>query len=136
MSVNDQVTRLRKTEGAYTESNKKICEALNASFHGVFTTEPEQLPLLEEEMTQDERLTNREVTADEVMKQLTTLNETKAGGPDKVSPRLLKEAAQALSEPLARIYNESLTKGELPSCWRKANVVPNFKKEDRNEAFN
>ncbi|XP_069156992.1 uncharacterized protein [Procambarus clarkii] len=70
-----QVTRLRKTEGAYTESDKEICEALNASFHEVFTTEPEQLPLLEEEMTQDERLTDIEVTA-EVMKQLTTLDGT------------------------------------------------------------
>jgi hypothetical protein len=135
MSVNDQVTRLRKTEGAYTESDKEICEALNASFHGVFTTEPEQLPLLEG-VTLDERLSDIEVTAEEVMKQLTTLDATKAVGPDKVSPWILKEAAQALSVPLAMIFNESLMSGELPSCWKKANVVPIFKKGDREEALN
>nr|XP_045604120.1 uncharacterized protein LOC123762003 [Procambarus clarkii] len=57
--VNDQVTRLRKTDGAYTECDKEMCEALNASFHGVFTTKPEQLPFLEE-ITLDERLSDIE----------------------------------------------------------------------------
>ncbi|XP_069181729.1 uncharacterized protein [Procambarus clarkii] len=135
MSVNDQETRLRKTEGAYIESDKKICEASNASFHGVFTTEPEQLPLLEA-ITLDERLSDIEVTAEEVMKQLTTPDATEAVGPDKVSPWILKEAAQALSVPLARIFNKSLMKRELPSCWKKENVVPIFNKEGRKEILN
>ncbi|XP_069161463.1 uncharacterized protein [Procambarus clarkii] len=126
MSVNEQVTRQRKTEGAYTESDKKICEVLNASFHGVFTTKPERFPLIEE-ITLDERLSDIEVTAEEVMKQLTTLDATKAIGPEKLSPWIQKEAAQALSVPLAMIFNESLMSGELPSCWKEANVVPIFR---------
>ncbi|XP_069187753.1 uncharacterized protein [Procambarus clarkii] len=87
-------------------------------------------------MTQDERLTDLEVKTEKVMKQLTTLDATKAIGPDKVSPWVLNEAAQALSVLLARIFNESLLSGELSSCWKKANVVPIFKKGDREQALN
>ncbi|XP_069195400.1 uncharacterized protein [Procambarus clarkii] len=131
MSVNNQVTRQRKTYGAYTEIDKEICEVLNDSFHGVFTIEPEQLPLLVEKITQDERLTDIKVTTKELVKLLTTFDETKAVGPDYVSPWILKEAAQALGVPLASIHNESLTEGELPRCWKKANVEPIFKITDR-----
>ncbi|XP_069171223.1 uncharacterized protein [Procambarus clarkii] len=89
-------------------------------------------------MTQDERLTNIEVTSEEVMVKLTILDETKAVGQDNVSPWILKEAAQALSVRLARIYNESLMNGELPSCWNddKCKCLSNFQKGVKEEALN
>ncbi|CAM4607810.1 unnamed protein product [Lepidochelys kempii] len=49
-------------------------------------------------------------------------------GPDKLHPRVLKELAAVIAEPLAIIFENSWRTGEVPDDWKKANVVPIFKK--------
>ena len=63
-----------------------------------------------------------------VKEYLTTLNEFKSPGPDEWHPRVLKELAEELSEPLSIIFLKSWESGEVPEDWRRANVVPIFKK--------
>ncbi|XP_045596868.2 uncharacterized protein [Procambarus clarkii] len=118
----------------YTVTVKEICEVVNTSFHVVSTTEPEQLSMLQDQMTVNERLFNIEVRAEEVKQDLASLDGTKAVGSDNVSPSILKEAAQALSVSLAKIFK--LTKEQLPSCCKKINMVKIFKKGDIKEALN
>ena len=43
------------------------------------------------------------------------LNETKASGPDLISPRLLREGADILALPYSIILNRSLDQGYFPS---------------------
>ncbi|CAM5112066.1 unnamed protein product [Natator depressus] len=57
----------------------------------------------------------------------------KSMGPDALHPRVLKELADVIAEPLAIIFENSWRSGEVPEDWKKANVVPIFKngkKED------
>ncbi|CAM5106321.1 unnamed protein product, partial [Natator depressus] len=49
-------------------------------------------------------------------------------GPDELHPRVLKELAAVIAEPLAIIFENSWRTGEVPDDWKKANVVPIFKK--------
>jgi hypothetical protein len=42
----------------------------------------------------------------------------KSPGLDNLHPRFMKETAEALSEPLTILYNQSLRKSEVPSMWR------------------
>ncbi|CAM5082384.1 unnamed protein product [Natator depressus] len=49
-------------------------------------------------------------------------------GPDALHPRVLKELADVIAEPLAIIFENSWRSGEVPDDWKKANVVPIFKK--------
>ncbi|CAM4520887.1 unnamed protein product [Lepidochelys kempii] len=54
-------------------------------------------------------------------------------GPDTLHPRVLKELADVIAEPLAIIFENSWRSGEVPDNWKKANVVLIFikgKKED------
>lgn len=62
---------------------------------------------------------------------LSKLDASKAFGPDGVSPRLLKEGAHQLSTSLSRLFNASLQTGHFPSIWKKANVIPLHKKNDK-----
>ncbi|CAC5381704.1 unnamed protein product [Mytilus coruscus] len=62
--------------------------------------------------------------------QITNVN--KASGPDGISPRLLKIASDILAKPLCYIYNLNLTKMFYPLAWKLANVIPVFKKDERN----
>ncbi|CAM4529551.1 unnamed protein product [Caretta caretta] len=49
-------------------------------------------------------------------------------GPDALHLRVLKELADVIAEPLAIIFENSWRSGEVPDDWKKANVVPIFKK--------
>ena len=66
-------------------------------------------------------------TPQSVYKQLRSLKTNTAAGPDRLSPALLKELAFVISSPLAKIFNLSMSTGELPSIWKRATVTPVFK---------
>ena len=52
----------------------------------------------------------------------------KACGPDGISARIVRECSNELSVPLAKICALSLSQSIFPALWKKANVVPLFKK--------
>ncbi|CAM4630995.1 unnamed protein product [Caretta caretta] len=57
-------------------------------------------------------------------------------GPDELHPRVLKELAAVIAEPLAIIFENSWRTGEVPDDWKKANVVPIFKKGKKEDPGN
>ncbi|CAM5131267.1 unnamed protein product [Natator depressus] len=72
----------------------------------------------------DQPSVEKEVVRDYLEK----LDEHKSMGPDALHPRVLKELADVIAEPLAIIFENSWRSGEVPDDWKKANVVPIFKK--------
>ncbi|KAF2348737.1 Reverse transcriptase domain [Trinorchestia longiramus] len=68
---------------------------------------------------------------EEVAKELSILNPYKSTGPDGFGPRILKETAEVISEPLTNIFNRSLETGIAPEDWKRANVTPIFKKGNK-----
>uniref|UniRef100_A0A7M4FEY8 Reverse transcriptase domain-containing protein n=1 Tax=Crocodylus porosus TaxID=8502 RepID=A0A7M4FEY8_CROPO len=59
---------------------------------------------------------------------LDRLDTFKSAGPDGLHPRVLRELASIIAQPLARIFESSWRSGEVPDDWKRANVVPIFKK--------
>ncbi|CAM4590154.1 unnamed protein product [Lepidochelys kempii] len=59
---------------------------------------------------------------------LEKLDVHKSMGPDALHPRVLKELAAVIAEPLAIIFENLWRTGEVPDDWKKANIVPIFKK--------
>ncbi|CAM4560158.1 unnamed protein product [Caretta caretta] len=57
-------------------------------------------------------------------------------GPDALHPRVLKELAAVIAEPLAVIFENSWRSGEVPDDWKKANAVPIFKKGKKEDPGN
>ncbi|KAF2357223.1 Reverse transcriptase domain [Trinorchestia longiramus] len=70
-------------------------------------------------------------TVEEVEEQLSILKPYKSTGPDGLGPRILKETAEVISEPLTNIFNRSLETGIVPDDWKCANVTPIFKKGNK-----
>ena len=64
------------------------------------------------------------------------INPNKAGGPDMIPARVLKEIAEEISPLLTVIFQTSLGSGTVPDDWRSANVTTIFKKGDRFKASN
>ena len=84
----------------------------------------------------DHRIDLISTTPFDVFKILNGLNTSKASGPDGISNRVLRECALSLSDPLSRLFNLSFSLGVFPSSWKNANVIPIYKKEDRQSVKN
>ena len=67
------------------------------------------------------------VTEQDVKDQLKNLNSKKPGGPDEITPNLIKTFNTNLIKPLTLLFNRSLQLGQVPSQWKMANVSAIFK---------
>ena len=63
----------------------------------------------------------------DVKDQLDNLNVSKPGGPDEISPKLIKTFGYDLVKPLTLLFNKSLQLGQVPYQWKLANVSAIFK---------
>ncbi|CAM5148159.1 unnamed protein product [Eretmochelys imbricata] len=109
-----------------TEDVEKA-NVLNAFFASVFTNKvSSQTAALG--ITKWGRDGQPSVEIEVVRDYLEKLDVHKSMGPDELHPRVLKELAAVIAEPLAIIFENSWRTGEVPDDWKKANVVPIFKK--------
>ena len=71
------------------------------------------------------------VSCEGVVKLLKNLKPHKAAGPDDIPLMLLKEAPA-----ITLLFQDSLNQGNTPSTWRKALVVPIYRKGSKSDACN
>ena len=71
------------------------------------------------------------ISVNGVQQLLGNLNVHKSTGPDCIPARLLKELSMELAPALSHIFQASLQQGCIPTEWKKANIVPIFKKGNR-----
>ena len=53
-----------------------------------------------------------------VCKKLLHVKTKKTMGPDSIPPRIIKEFAYEMTEPVTKIFNTSLSTGEVPILWK------------------
>jgi len=71
-----------------------------------------------------------------VRHRLSNLDAHKSMGPEGMHPRVLRELADVIAEPLSIIFERSWRTGEVPEDWRKASVTPIFKKGKKEDSGN
>ena len=64
-------------------------------------------------------------------KLIVALNPNKAHGHDGLSIRMLQISSDSISKPLSTILRNCLKASYFPASWKKANVVPVHKKENK-----
>ena len=84
----------------------------------------------------DVTLSDLTLTVTQVLDVLTTLDASKATGPSEIPARILKETGYEIAPSLCELFNKSLRLGSLPMDWKLANVVPVFKKDNKEYAEN
>ena len=73
---------------------------------------------------------------EEVQNILKSLQVGKASGPDFINNRILKEIAVSISTALTELLNTSLLIAQVPDIWKRANVSPIHKKDDKTDVVN
>ena len=66
-----------------------------------------------------------------ILKLLRNLNPNKAIGPDNIPGKFLKLCANEVADIYTVLFQASLDQGVVPPDWKKANIVPLFKKGDK-----
>ena len=84
----------------------------------------------------DNRLRTINFTTDNIEKIIGSLNPNKAQGHDNISIRTLKICAYTICKPLELIFKQALTTFVFPSEWKKGNIVPCYKKGDKQNIKN
>ena len=78
------------------------------------------------------RITSFHVTKEDILLIIKTLNSSKAHGWDNISIKMIKICGESITVPLKIIFEQSLKENKFPEVWKKANIVPVHKKEDKN----
>ena len=115
-------------------SHAEIVELFNRYFVSVFKSDPVTCNSADEAYAGpnvDLTLSDLTLTVTQVLDVLANLDASKATGPDEIPARILKETAYEIAPSLCELFNKSLRLGSLPMDWKLANVVPVFKKDDK-----
>ena len=64
------------------------------------------------------------IKEEEVLSILRKLNTHKATGVDGITASLLKTTATAIAPSITKLFNDSISSGQIPADWKKANVTP------------
>ena len=67
---------------------------------------------------------------DIVLDLLLSLDTSKASGPDGISAKMLKNTATSIYRSVTKIFNQSISTGQVPSGWKSSLVVPVPKTSD------
>ena len=70
-------------------------------------------------------------TKDDIAKIIKNLNPNKAHGFDMISIRMIKICGESILKPLELIFKSCLENGKFPNEWKKANVVPVHKRNNK-----
>ena len=110
--------------------DKEKAESFNEFFLQSSNIDDSNMPEPDSEFHGEQRLSEIVITEKDVLDLVKCLDINKASGPDTVSHAMLKMAGDTIVPSLTKLFNLSFEQSIFPSMWKKANVVPIFKKED------
>ena len=76
------------------------------------------------------------ITHQSIEKIINNLPSKSSSGHDGVSNKVLKSLKEAMSYPLAIVFNQSVTSGIFPDRMKLADIVPLFKKKEEDKVIN
>ena len=130
------IGNLHDTEGNIIDDDRERANMFNNYFASVFNANMNSALPIFREREYASVLSDIHFTEENVLKAIKGLNPNKSPGPDGIHPKLLVECKDQLKIPLTKILNKSMTNGEIPKQWKKANVTPIYKSGNKHKPEN
>ena len=122
--------------GEYISDPKGKASTLSNQFQSVFTIEDHNSVPSLHSIHHISAMPAISISTKGICNLLCNLDASKAMGPDRISPYILKYCAAEISPILQLIFTQSLDTGQLPSDWLRANICPVFKRGNRSTPSN
>ena len=87
-------------------------------------------------MKTDKRLNTISFKDSDITSIIKSLKPTKAHGADAISIHMIQLCGDTITLPLTLIFKFSLRNGIFPATWKMANIIPVYKKEEKNTVKN
>ena len=130
------ISDLKDKNNILTSDPLKKANLIHEVFNSVFSNPSPKISANFDEKDRLPTLKPINVTLIGILKLLKSLNPNKANGPDSVPGNFLKLCAYEIAEMYQVLFQASLDQGVVPPDWKKANVVPLFKKGDKTSPEN
>eukprot|EP00795_Rhopilema_esculentum_P002140 gene2140-17727_t len=122
--------------GTYTETEQEKVNILNKFFSSIFIKENEtSVPLINKQFS-GSVLIDMDITEQMVLETLQSLKPSKSPGPDGLHPKVLREIAAQIANPLCIMFRASLQTGLIPDTWKLAHVTSINKKGKKDQKEN
>lgn len=121
-------------ENTSTSGNQSICNLFAEYFQSVYQPNLNNVGTVPS--TGDANIGRIRTCQSEVLSVLRSLDPKKGAGPDGIPAFFVKECAQSLAFPLARLFNQSLDTGTFPNLWKRATIIPIHKCGDKKNIKN
>ena len=105
-----------------------VRQTLNKYFSCISGIDDENVLLPDIESRTGSSISNILCTKEEIFDVITNLAVNKASGPDIISHKMLQVSPEEIAVPLPIMFSKSLEQCKYPKLWKKANVIPIFKK--------
>ena len=122
MHENNFVTKFKDKADLFNKYFANQCSLLQNG-----STLPEQVPFVPHNFLNDIILND-----DDILQSIHRLDSNKSHGFDGISIRMLKLCDVSIVKPLSIIFNNCIKNGYFPSAWKKGNITPIHKKNEKN----
>ena len=129
------IPNIMKLENKVGETPNDIANLFAEYFKSVYSTNMADNDAQFSEMFNN-TLCNINVTENEIIKSISTLDANKSGGPDNIPAHIIKHLSQALVKPITSIFNKSLSEGIFPLKFKEGIVQPIHKTGDKHNIRN
>jgi len=136
-TIKGSVNVLIKPYNSLTENDQEVVNLLGKVFSDSFTSETMDDGVIHREAKlSDWQDSYVDISKEAVLTKSLKLKDDKSPGPDGIRPIVLKSCAEAVADPLSRIYLESFDSGIIPNDWKTATITPIFRKGSRSDLSN
>ena len=138
LKTSHHIPPLKKSDGNICLESKEKADLLNDTFSSIFLKDSTsgKTPILTQTNPHIKSTDFPTIEHSDILSAIKQLKNSVSQTPDLLPAMFIKKTAQHLIKPLYIIFNLSVKTGEIPAKWKKAVVIPIYKKGKINDPAN